>query len=136
MANWFWFLKCRASVCLGIMKEEVGYWILYLLLVSQDISSSLGCQFCGTDGELQVVMNLLKHAEILLQMDIICHHEKFSDGLARERDVLEKLQMLPRASTYCTINISWIIVWGSFWEMSFTVEEIYPTVYVFWGFRL
>ncbi|KAH1230887.1 putative FBD-associated F-box protein [Glycine max] len=95
-----------ASVCLGIMKEEVGYWILYLLLVSQDISSSLGCQFCGTDGELQVVMNLLKHAEILLQMDIICHHEKFSGGLARERDVLEQLRMLPRASTYCTINIS------------------------------
>ena len=63
-------------------------------------------QFCGTDGELQVVKSLLKHAEILLQMDIICHHEKFSDGLARERDVLEKLQMLPRASTYCTINIS------------------------------
>ncbi|KAG4394992.1 hypothetical protein AAZX31_20G130400 [Glycine max] len=95
------------GVCLSGNHEE-GSWILdpvpscfsrYLKLIR--IS-----QFCGTDGELQVVKSLLKHAEILLQMDIICHHEKFSDGLARERDVLEKLQMLPRASTYCTINIS------------------------------
>lgn len=95
------------GVCLSGNHEE-GSWILdpvpscfsrYLKLIR--IS-----QFCGTDGELQVVKSLLKHAEILLQMDIICHHEKFSGGLARERDVLEKLQMLPRASTYCTINIS------------------------------
>lgn len=100
-------LVFQSGVCLSGNHEE-GSWILdpvpscfsrYLKLIR--IS-----QFCGTDGELQVVKSLLKHAEILLQMDIICHHEKFSDGLARERDVLEKLQMLPRASTYCTINIS------------------------------
>ena len=62
------------------------------------------CQFCGTDGELQVVKSLLKNAETLLRMDIVCHHEEFYGGLARERNVLKQLQKLPKASKYCTIR--------------------------------
>ncbi|TKY51115.1 putative F-box protein [Spatholobus suberectus] len=97
----------QSGICLSGNQE--GSWTLDP--VPYCFSSSLKliriCQFYGTDGELQVVKGLLKHAEILLRMDIIkFHYEKFSDGLATESDFLKYLQRLPRASTYCTINFS------------------------------
>ncbi|RDX62338.1 putative F-box protein, partial [Mucuna pruriens] len=100
-------LVFQSGICLSGNHEE-GSWILDPVpcCFSSHLKFIRVSQFCGTDGELQVVKSLLKHAEILLQMDIVCHHEKFSGGLERERDVLKQLQMLSRASTYCTITFS------------------------------
>ncbi|XP_020210138.1 F-box/LRR-repeat protein At3g59190 isoform X2 [Cajanus cajan] len=97
----------QSGICLSGNHEE-GSWILDPIpsCFSSHLKLIRISQFCGTDGELQVVKSLLKHAEILLQMDIICHHDKFCGGLERERDVLKQLQMLPRASTYCTISFA------------------------------
>ncbi|KAL2324363.1 hypothetical protein Fmac_023421 [Flemingia macrophylla] len=100
-------LVFQSGVCLSGNHEE-GSWILDPIpsCFSSHLKLIRISQFCGTGGELQVVKSLLKHAEILLQMDIICHHEKFWGGLERERDVLKQLRMLPRASTYCTISFA------------------------------
>ncbi|KAK7391035.1 hypothetical protein VNO78_19328 [Psophocarpus tetragonolobus] len=99
-------LVFQSGVCLS--ENHEGSWILDPVpyCFSRHLKFIRISQFCGTDGELQVVKSLLEHAEVLLRMDIICHHEKFSGGLAKERDVLEQLQMLHGASTYCKINFS------------------------------
>ncbi|KAK7343570.1 hypothetical protein VNO77_12397 [Canavalia gladiata] len=100
-------LVFQSGICLSGNHEE-GSWILDPVpyCFSSHLKFIKICQFRGTDGELQVVKSLLKNAEILLRMDIVCHHEKFYGGSARERNVLKQLQMLPKASIYCTINFS------------------------------
>ncbi|XP_027367353.1 F-box/LRR-repeat protein At3g26922-like [Abrus precatorius] len=100
-------LVFQSGICLSGNHEE-GSWILDPVpsCFSTHLKFIKVCQFCGTDGELQVMKSLLKNAEVLLRMDIICNHEKFSGGLGREKNVLKQIQMFPRTSVYCTINFS------------------------------
>ena len=63
-------------------------------------------KFCGTEGELHVVKNLLKDAATLEKLVIICSLVKFSVGSGRQTEVRERLLMLPRGSISFAIVIS------------------------------
>ncbi|KAK7858049.1 hypothetical protein CFP56_014591 [Quercus suber] len=63
-------------------------------------------KICGTEGELHVVKNLLKDATTLEKMVIICSLVKFLVGSGRQKEVHERLLMLPRESISCAVEIS------------------------------
>ncbi|KAK7269990.1 hypothetical protein RIF29_22829 [Crotalaria pallida] len=97
----------QSGICLSGNHED-GNWIMDPVppCISSHVKFIKICQFCGTDGELQVVKSLLENAVMLLRIDITGHRDKLFGGSAKEKNVLQELQMFPRASMYCTINFS------------------------------